>query len=684
MSNVQDYANLGGWVNEPKEVNVAMMDLPIPSIETALSEIKDSGKNKTVLLYKYIKEIHPNFEQVQQQPDCLNPSALVRMADYSEKPIKDVETGDMVITPYGNIKTVTNIIKKPYNEHMIKIKTQSFNVDIETTPNHLYMTLPNIGRGKKGNKNLIEWKRADQLTTNDYLLIPKLPNNENDVKYDLKNLGYDVVLHDSDFKKLRTDKVELNKIRLKGSKFSVNRYINLDERLCWLIGLFSAEGSSHYKNGKYKDIVFNLGSDELHLALKIKSYIKEIFDFECSIVSDKNKPSCLFVYINNVLIASLFKSLCYGNVYNKKLNNSLLATSYNNKLSLLCGWLDGDGCNGRSGVSVSNDLIHDYFNICNSLDINANIVTRKPYKQSKQSYTLNSSTIINSDTINSLKIKCIKRINIGKAVKIKEITHTTPETNYVYCIEVPDDNSFICNGYGIHNCTSFASSHVVDILKAIEIVKLGQFEDFVNITSTEFTYGASRVLIGGGRLGNGGGSLGVWTAKSVVDYGTLVRKKYDEIDLTNYSGKLALDWGYNGPTRSLLKISKETYVKNISQVTTYASARDALANGYPIVVCSNVGFGNKRDKYGMLYPSGNWAHAMAVIAVDDAHKIPSVLILNSWPESWVSGPQRFGDEPKGSFWCPYDVFETMLMQNDSFVYSDFNGFPVKELDLRWV
>lgn len=234
------------------------------------------------------------------------------------------------------------------------------------------------------------------------------------------------------------------------------------------------------------------------------------------------------------------------------------------------------------------------------------------------------------------------------------------------------------------DCTSFASSHIVDVLKAIEIVNLGQQEDFINITATEFTYGASRVLVGGGKLGNSGGSLGVWTAKSVVDYGTLVRKKYNEIDLTNYDGNIAVNWGNNGPINPLLKISKETFVKNISQVTTYTSARDALANGYPIIVCSNIGFNNKRDKYGMLYPSGSWAHAMAVIAVDDSHKTPSVLILNSWPENWVSGPQRFGDEPKGSFWCPYDVFERMLMQNDSFVYSDFNGFPVKELDLRIV
>ena len=236
----------------------------------------------------------------------------------------------------------------------------------------------------------------------------------------------------------------------------------------------------------------------------------------------------------------------------------------------------------------------------------------------------------------------------------------------------------------VSDCTSFMAAHCIDILKGVEIILNGEFEELDNITATEFIYGGSRVNIGGGRI-NGGGSTGGFTADLINKIGSVSRSKYNKIDLSTYDSDRANRWGDQGVPTELLNIAKDHKVKTVSQVSTYEGVRDAIANGFPVGVCSNYGFDNSvRDKHGILYRSGTWFHAQSIIALDDSYKIPSCLILNSWPFNWVSGPQRYGNEPKGSYWVTADTINEMVGQNDSFVYSNFDGYKTQNLNLRIV
>jgi intein/homing endonuclease len=673
-------SNKFGWVNKPNLVEKVMNRLPFPVFNDVWAPIKDSGAGKKALLYQIVEKVAGSFPNRNQGiGDCQNPSAMVRMADGSEKQIKDIKIGEYVISPYGNIRRVIDYIKKPYNKSMVRIHVSGYKKPIESTPDHLYMYLPNVGRGKSGDKSKIEWKPIVALNEGDYILLPKLPSI-NKYKYDLKDLCGESITSESDFKKLRTQPVFFNKIRVKGSSKEINRFIDLDEKLCWLIGIYAAEGG--IDNGR---ITFNLSSKEVVLANKIKSYIKDVFDFDAIITSVPSKPSIIYVRVQNLLISSLFKKLCSGNVYNKKLNKDLLITTEQNKLQILSGWMDGDGYNNQIGVSVSENLIYDFFQIANSININCSIQKRKAYKQSKESFSLNLNCGVDVLTQQAIGLKLNQKqvTKYGKAAKICKIEIVEPETEYVYCIGVEEDHSFICNGYGIHNCVSMGAAYAVDIIKAVDIFLNKEFEEWVAETATEDIYAGSRVQIGKGQIGSDDGSLGAWAAEYVSKFGALARQKYGNIDLSKYDAQRAKSWGMPsvGVPAELIPIAKEHSVLTVSQVKTYNEVRDLIVNGYAVTIASNQGFSNKRDSEGFAKPEGNWAHQMCIIAVDDEYKRPGVLVQNSWGV-WNSGPKRH-NQPDGSFWVDAQEIENRILKSgDCWAFSGYNGFKPQKLNTR--
>jgi hypothetical protein len=233
----------------------------------------------------------------------------------------------------------------------------------------------------------------------------------------------------------------------------------------------------------------------------------------------------------------------------------------------------------------------------------------------------------------------------------------------------------------IGDCVSHGWGLGIDVLKAVQIAA-GAREEFTGETATEIVYAASRVEVGGGRLGNGDGSIGAWAAQAVSEtVGTLVRGKYGDLDLTEYSGATAKKLGRRGAgvPDDLEPQAREHPVKTTSLVRTYEELRDAIANGYPVPPCSNRGFASRRDEKGFAKPSGSWAHCMLFLAVDDEDGRPGVLCQNSWGDNWISGPKRH-DQPDGSFWVDADVAERMLAEQDSFAMSGYVGFPAQELD----
>jgi len=223
------------------------------------------------------------------------------------------------------------------------------------------------------------------------------------------------------------------------------------------------------------------------------------------------------------------------------------------------------------------------------------------------------------------------------------------------------------------DCVSHGTRNACDISRAVEIDIKKEREGWIARGATEAIYGAR---------GHGGEGMSCSRAATFVSQtgGILVRKNYPGVaDFSKYNGSLGGKWGSRGLPDNVIDLANNHQIKTVSLIRTVEEARDALANGYGLSVCSNVGFSNKRDKKGIAKRSGSWAHAMAWIACDDTGNEPLFLVQNSWGKWNDGGHPDWGPIPDGSFLITADVAANMLSQNVSYVFSEFDGFPVQKL-----
>jgi hypothetical protein len=241
----------------------------------------------------------------------------------------------------------------------------------------------------------------------------------------------------------------------------------------------------------------------------------------------------------------------------------------------------------------------------------------------------------------------------------------------------------------VGDCVSHGWGRGVQDLLLIQAADPTRREEWEGEVATEPIYGGARVEIGGGRLG-GDGAVGAWAAKWVQNYGVLLRKKYGPVDLSEYSGERARDWGRKGVPDELEPLAKQHPVRTVSLVTGAESGREALANGFPVPVCSNQGFSTVRDASGFCRPQGTWSHCMLARGTcrvkGPLGGRPAVPLQQSWGESPTGNNKvtlesgREVELPQGVFLVELDVFDRMLRGGDSFALSEFAGFPRRDLD----
>lgn len=215
-------------------------------------------------------------------------------------------------------------------------------------------------------------------------------------------------------------------------------------------------------------------------------------------------------------------------------------------------------------------------------------------------------------------------------------------------------------------CTSQGTANALDYLQGVEIAIKGDEEKYKPVAAAPI-YGLGREIAG--MLGRGAGCYGAAVAKAAAQ-GII---DVDSIGDNLKNDALGTKYGRSGvPSDVKTMIKAAGHVLSFAPVRTAEEARGALRSGYPGIVCSNRGFTMERDSTGKCSPKGNWAHCMAWIAF--RAKLRQFLIVQSWNENTPSGPTP-DDIPTCSFWVDWDVFNSMLRQDDSFCFSNLNGFP---------
>jgi len=220
------------------------------------------------------------------------------------------------------------------------------------------------------------------------------------------------------------------------------------------------------------------------------------------------------------------------------------------------------------------------------------------------------------------------------------------------------------------DCVSHSTRNAIDVTRAVEI-KNGENEDWLARGATEAIY-QSR-----GHKQQGMTCSGA-TRYVYENGGILVRKDYGDVDLSVYNSSLGAN--HRIPDSIYKTEAKKHQVKTVSNVRTVEEARDALANGYALSVCSGYGFSSRRDANGIAKRGSGWSHAMAWIACDDTRELFNetlFLVQNSWG-MWNAGPKTYG-QPDGSFWIREQDARGMLAGGGAWVYSDVDGFPPRDI-----
>lgn len=197
--------------------------------------------------------------------------------------------------------------------------------------------------------------------------------------------------------------------------------------------------------------------------------------------------------------------------------------------------------------------------------------------------------------------------------------------------------------------------------------------------SPEWLYGMSRKHFQG-HYSPFPGSFAGWAAQTIKDVGALPSADYSVLgdDLSEYSADRANHW-QRGPPVGYEAVSTN-YKSGFVKVTTWEQLRDSIANGVPVIIGSQVGFGSKskarRTSDGRLRSRwwSRWSHAMVFCGVSDGRS-KRALLLNSWGKHWISGPKWLGDEPDGSFWISKSDAQKMLSYGDAYAILPIPGEP---------
>jgi hypothetical protein len=280
------------------------------------------------------------------------------------------------------------------------------------------------------------------------------------------------------------------------------------------------------------------------------------------------------------------------------------------------------------------------------------------------------------------------RFALAELSGIRDLTQSAP--NLVGAIGDGDEDVFLYKAWkdvlgkypdyvaqAIGDCTSFGSSHALDLGQCIDASIGGKPTDYRE-TSTEVTYGLSREVAGLLHT-RSDGSYGVATAKALLTMGALPREAVGD---GQYDGRRAKQFGTTGVPAELKSKAIAYKLGAAALVTTQAEAAAAIRAGHPFIVCSNQGFSMVRDATGLCRAQGSWAHCMFVCGVRVRGGRTQFCIAQSWGPQTPSGPLA-DDQPPFSFWAEGAVVDRMLAERDSLAFSDAPAFAKKAIPDKW-
>jgi len=340
-----------------------------------------------------------------------------------------------------DVRNITNIVKHPVNESLIKVTLQTGRTAIVSTSHSVF--------GISNEK--ITPLTVSELSVGDLVLAPnRLPN-------------------------LQTiDTISITKYK-KGSWIPYNDSVILDKNFGNFLGWFTAEGFfNKTKSGNYS-LSFCMNSKEIEYAKELQQYLLDTFLITSKIYY---KGNAIYLYFSNKGLYNFLELWVGKGAKNKKVPDFIFASPSECKESFLTSYFLGDGCShptfgvhrgfSMDSVTVSKELAEGIFYLLLQLGI----PSRFSLKSNESSHTFKcTSSIPRGYTSNCLpaysvcfsdksiftaksfrggnKQRIYGDLSLVKITKIEQIESTTP---YVYDLSVDGFENFIGGiGMALHN-----------------------------------------------------------------------------------------------------------------------------------------------------------------------------------------------------------------------------------------
>ena len=424
---------------------IKLNDIIIHNMET-LQEMTTFIKKDTASGYKYEAESGSH-------DDCVPPETLIHTYDGVKK-IVDVVVGDLVMTHTGKWQKVLKTGKR-FSDKIFKIKTRK-KLDLSLTSNHDLYVKDKNNRSEYINDH--KWLNIDNGLDKNYGLSYI---NDNAV-IDISEIDMLKVCNKNKFTEIDGKLYSIlyeNKNRINPKTNSINRFIELDLDFCFVIGYFLAEGTtnkhqtifaSHKKESSFRNKVIQWAEKN-----NIPYFVKNTGDNSNSL------------YLTSKILRNYFNT--FGKKNNKKLPRELTKLPLEKLEQILHGYVLGDGTftsNQMRVCSISPTISFDIYDILIKMDYLPTINKFKNNKNYIYSVSINEKykvdllskiddKLLECKTVNLYEkkrnvtySKQIDNYNISSITKIIEEDYN----DYVYNIEVENDNSYIANGIIVHNC----------------------------------------------------------------------------------------------------------------------------------------------------------------------------------------------------------------------------------------
>lgn len=426
---------------------------------------------------------------------CLHPTTNIICIDGTKK-ISEIQINDNVLTHKGVFKKVSNKTERIVNDELICITPYNLNKEIKLTAEHPVLAILRPRKKYRKNREWMQqpkWIIAEEIKKGDVVVMPitKHTQQQSNIVYDLskysdfydsdkvwkkhsyplkreKSISYLMKKYDETkmvienaIKKIknnstasvdsRTFKV-MEKLKVEDGfvlvePIKVNRFIELDDILAYVMGWYVAEGY----NGE-RIFSFCMHRKEIPIAEEIKTVIKRKLGLNGTIlIRGENKIEMTF---SSTLVKNFFKEECGESSQTVHIPRSIL---YNKDKNILKRFLDGlylgDGHLSENGwntlTTVSEQLKNDVVLGLLRLGIKPRYVIRS---KDRKEFNISFKKLENHVHSNKSWIDENYIYFLVKSVKKEQYR------GKVYNIEVEEDNSYCTESFCVHNCTLEAMS----------------------------------------------------------------------------------------------------------------------------------------------------------------------------------------------------------------------------------